>query len=98
MNIDYLRPWKEEFDRTERFLTTLVVLAVAAYTAFSAWDMRTTLHEEGCEVFVKQHGGVADNASLEFYNKEDLERPEYEENVSDLSGEKDFSYSSTNIR
>lgn len=66
-------------------MTTLVVVGVAAYTAFTAWDMRTTLEEEGCEVFLKEHGGVDQDADLKFYNKEELQPRDPEPVPSDPS-------------
>lgn len=87
-NLDYFKPWKNEFGRTERFLVTAVFLVASGYTAFTAWDMKTTLDEQGCERFLKEHGGVKDSADIsfvdpeEFGNRYDVPKEDFSENMS----------------
>lgn len=89
MNLNYLKPWEEEFGRTERFLTTVIFVVASGYTAFTAWDMRTTLEEEGCEQFVKEYSGVNESTDLRFVDPGDRNRPpdmdRPDVNVSDLN-------------
>lgn len=92
LNLNYLKPWKEEFSRTERFLVTAVFLVASGYTAFTAWDMKTTLDEQGCERFVKEFGGVNESADLSFVDPEKY-RNRYDVPENDFSDNMSFNYS-----
>jgi len=92
LNLNYLKPWREEFSRTERFLVTAVFLVASGYTAFTAWDMKNTLDEQGCERFLKEHGGINDSADISFVDPEEY-RNRYNVPEEDFSENLSFNYS-----